>query len=98
VNVEKGDQALSGLPNTTKSDLRRPYKRFSDGFFGLLRLGCAPDSLWQGDVARRAPPIHFMEVMIELRCHRTGDPASDLLGMMLNKPGRRTQTVPSRMS
>jgi len=37
VNVEEGDQALSRLPNTTKSDLRRPCKRFSDGFFGLLR-------------------------------------------------------------
>lgn len=83
VPIDAGEGCLRGLPISSKAELKRLYKTFYDGFFGLVRLEGPLTAYGRGIQARRRL-MGFMKAVIE---RRRGEPPpelpADFLGMML---------------
>ncbi len=84
VPIDAGEACLEGLPITTTAELKRLYRIFFDGFFGLVRLEGPFTAYGRGMQARRRL-MAFMAAVIE---RRRGQPfpevPEDFLGMMLH--------------
>ncbi|MDA0867856.1 MAG: cytochrome P450 [Cyanobacteria bacterium] len=82
IPVDQGDAALAGLPIATKTDLKRCYKTFFDGFYGLLKWRSPLTAFGRGYQARETL-IAFMRAVIQRRRTAPTEPPADFLGMML---------------
>jgi cytochrome P450 len=84
VPIDAGEACLEGLPITTTAELKRLYRIFFDGFFGLVRLEGPFTAYGRGMQARRRL-MAFMAAVIE---RRRGQPLpevpEDFLGLMLH--------------
>ncbi|NJN20186.1 MAG: cytochrome P450 [Leptolyngbya sp. RL_3_1] len=82
IPVDQGDAALAGLPIATKTDLKRCYKTFFDGFYGLLKWRSPLTAFGRGYQARENL-IEFMRAVIQRRRRAPVEAPTDFLGMML---------------
>ncbi len=82
IPVDQGDAALAGLPIATKADLKRCYKTFFDGFYGLLKWRSPLTAFGRGYQAREAL-IAFMRAVIQQRRAAPTASPTDFLAMML---------------
>jgi cytochrome P450 len=82
IPVDQGDAALAGLPIATKADLKRCYKTFFDGFYGLLKWRSPLTAFGRGYQARETL-IEFMRAVIQRRRMAPTEAPTDFLGMML---------------
>ena len=76
--------ALANLPIRTKAELKRLYKTFFDGFYGLVKWLSPLTAFGRGQRAR-SQLIAFMRAVIQQRRAAPGeiDPTADFLSMML---------------
>ena len=82
IRLDRGDIALHGLPITSKVELKRLYKTFFDGFYGLLKWR-SPFTVFGRGLQARARLIEFMRAVIQQRRDAAIDSSADFLGMML---------------
>jgi cytochrome P450 len=84
VPIDAGEETLAGLPITTKAELRRLYRTFFDGFFGLIRQEGPFTAYGRGMTARRRL-MAFMQAVIERRRGQSfPELPEDFLGLMLH--------------
>ncbi|QEY31347.1 cytochrome P450 [Synechococcus sp. RSCCF101] len=81
---DDGMAGLHGLPITSARELKSLYRRFFDGFFGLVPFDVPVTAFGRGMAARRRL-IRFMEAVIERRRTEEAPPPRDFLGMMLHE-------------
>ncbi|MGF1603996.1 MAG: cytochrome P450 [Thermosynechococcaceae cyanobacterium] len=82
INLDHGDAAFQDLPVTSKADLKRLYKTFFDGFYGLLKWKSPLTAFGRGQRAR-TQLIELMRAIIQQRRAAPIDPTQDFLAMML---------------
>jgi cytochrome P450 len=81
--IDAGEGCLQGLPIRSKAELRRLYKTFYDGFFGLLRLQGPLTAYGRGLRARRRLMAMMQAVIERRRGAALAEIPEDFLGMML---------------
>jgi cytochrome P450 len=76
--------AFAGLPVSSKADLKRLYKTFFDGFYGLVKWR-SPFTTFGRGLQARSRLIQFMQAVIQQRRANPTpiDPTADFLSMML---------------
>ncbi|MGD1904698.1 MAG: cytochrome P450 [Leptolyngbyaceae cyanobacterium] len=84
IPFDQGDLALQGLPIASKAELKRLYKTFFDGFYGLVKWRSLLTAFGRGYKARETL-INFMRAVIQRRkANPEPEPEpTDFLGMML---------------
>jgi len=82
IPFEQGNLILQGLPITSKAELKRLYKTFFDGFYGLLKWRSPLTAFGRG-LRARGQLIEFMQALIQQRHPDQTDSPTDFLGMML---------------
>ncbi len=78
------ESAFVGLPISSKAELKRLYKTFFDGFYGLLKWNLPLTTFGRGQQAR-SRLIELMRAQVQHRraSHVPIDPTADFLSMML---------------
>ncbi len=66
ISLEAGDTAFVGLPVASQAELKRLYKTFFDGFYGLVKWRSPLTTFGRGQQAR-ARLIDFMRALIRQR-------------------------------
>jgi cytochrome P450 len=92
IDLEPGDAAFKGLPVSSKADLKRLYKTFFDGFYGLLKWKSPLTAFGRGQQAR-ARLVEFMRAIIQQRRTQPIDPTADFLAMMLANQQENPESV-----
>ncbi|MGB3293100.1 MAG: cytochrome P450 [Phormidesmis sp.] len=82
IHWAEGEAAFKGLPVSSKADLKRLYKTFFDGFYGLLKWKSPLTTFGRGYRARTRL-LEFMRAVIQQRRAAPIDPKADFLAMML---------------
>jgi cytochrome P450 len=84
VRLDLGDAALAGLPISSKTELKRLYRTFFDGFYGLVKWNSPLTAFGRGQRAR-SRLIEFMRSVVRQRRAATAplNPTADFLAMML---------------
>ncbi len=84
IKLDDNDTAIfSGLPLSTKRELKEVYQTYFNGFYGLLKWK-SPLTAYGRGLAARSKLIKFMEAVINKRRQEKNiDPTRDFLSMML---------------